>query len=167
MSTDERERMQAYLEAEIARLSAVLRLTPWETPGFVRLEGVSPSMSVGPDGELYQRAFERGELLFERTTRDPDELLYWAFEAVTGYLAHLWVRDHPEADRGRTNPRWERQVSLLHALNPRWAERWCAELRQGRDDCPLVPALPPPPPVFDRPEPAAARPPRRPWWRHR
>ncbi|WP_031069336.1 Imm63 family immunity protein, partial [Streptomyces sp. NRRL WC-3742] len=123
MSTDERSPLQASLEAEITRLSALIRLTPYQTPNFTFLEGATPAMFVDPDGTLHQRYFERGELVSERSTRDPDELLYWAFEAATAHAAHFWATNHPEEPGDYPTRKLARQLSLLHALHPHWAAR--------------------------------------------
>ncbi|MEV7601849.1 Imm63 family immunity protein [Kitasatospora sp. NPDC089797] len=157
MGTTARERMQASLETEIERMSSALRLTPYQRPRFGRLEGGAPAMAVGLDGVLHQQYFERGELVFERQTRDPDEFLYWAFEAATQNAAYLWVCDHP-GDPGRRHEReLARQATLLHALHPHWAERLRDDGLQARrernDDGVLVAELPPAPLHFDDPEP--------------
>ncbi|MFI6156357.1 hypothetical protein ACIBCA_27140 [Kitasatospora sp. NPDC051170] len=151
MSTDERSPQQASLEAEIARLSALIGLTPYQTPDFTYLEGATPAMFVDPDGTLHQRYFERGELVTERSTRDPDELLYWAFEAATAHVAHFWAEAHPEEPGDHTT----RKLSLLHALHPHWAIRFHGELTSPHPEL----TLPPPAPTFDAPTPP------RPWWR--
>ncbi|MEU8927109.1 Imm63 family immunity protein [Kitasatospora sp. NPDC048545] len=152
MSKDESALMRQFLEAEIARLSAVIGLTGSDVPDFVQRDGAWPFMVVAEDGALRYLAVERGQLVHEQATRDPAELLYWAFSSATYRLASRWVLKHPRDDEEQRVTRWRRQATLLHAIHPEWAERWRAELIErlsDRDDHQLVPALPPPPLVLD------------------
>ncbi|WP_441248340.1 Imm63 family immunity protein [Kitasatospora sp. McL0602] len=150
-SKDESALTRQYLEAEIARLSAVLGLTGSDVPDFVQRDAAWPFMVVAESGELRYLAVERGQLVHEQVTRDPAELLYWAFSSATYRVASRWVLTHPREGEEQRVTRWKYQATLLHALDPEWAERWRAELIEGladRDDHQLVPTLPPPPPAF-------------------
>ncbi len=140
MSADKRDRIQASLEAEIKRLCKIINVPPYGVPNFKYLEGPTGCLSVGPDGTLSQGYFERGELLSRRETRDSDEFLYWAFVDATRYTAYTRVRDRPFGG-GPKEREFAQQESLLHALHPRWAERWRSERLGGRcerqDDQPV------------------------------
>ncbi|MFB7911960.1 Imm63 family immunity protein [Kitasatospora sp. NPDC056076] len=156
MGKGEAARMRQHLETEIARLSAVVGLTGRDVPTFDNRDGACPFISVGGNGWLSYLALERGELCFQRSTRDPDELLYWAFDSATRELASRWVLKHPREGEDQRVTRWRRHATLLHALHPAWAQRWRAELikdLRDEDDHRLVPALPPPPLVLGPPEP--------------
>ncbi|MFE2726846.1 Imm63 family immunity protein [Kitasatospora sp. NPDC059327] len=133
MSTDKRDRIQACLEAEIKRLCAIIKVPPYGVPNFTYLEGPSGCLSVRPDGTLFQGYFERGELLSERETRDCDEFLYWIFVDAASYTAYTRARDRPLGG-GPTERELAHQESLLHALNPRWAERRRRERLGGRHE---------------------------------
>ncbi|GAA2145443.1 hypothetical protein GCM10009760_34100 [Kitasatospora kazusensis] len=156
MYEDERTRMRRYLETEISRLSALVRLTGGEVPGFTDSDGARPFIRLDEDGRLRQLARERGELVLDRVTRDPRELLYWVFEGATFEAAGAWAVEHPREGEEQRVTIWTRQASLLHVLDPEWARRRRAELVGSLADPAdhrLVPALPPPPLLFDPPSP--------------
>ncbi|MFJ4184983.1 Imm63 family immunity protein [Kitasatospora sp. NPDC089509] len=164
-------RIQRRLENEIALLSATIGLTDRNVPTFVNHDGASPFMLVGGNGVFCYLALERGKLCFERSTRDPDELLYWAFDDVTADVALEWTNEQHLVGEEHLAAKWKRRATLLHALDPEWAKRWRAELVEAlgpEGEHHLVPTLPPPPLVLDIPEPPAEPVPlptrRRRWW---
>ena len=145
MSTDEAIRMRSHLEAEIARLSATIRLPPQDTPGFVNCDGARPFLVVEDSGLLRERAFERGRPVLDRTTNDPNELLYWAFAGATFSFAMRLALMHAVGGEQQRVTLWRHQALLLHTLHPSWQERWRKELAQSLRnpaDRDLIPALP-------------------------
>ncbi|MFJ8623418.1 Imm63 family immunity protein [Kitasatospora sp. NPDC093550] len=173
MPTTEAARMRQHLETEIARLGAAIGLKGRDVPTFVNHDGAHPFISVG-NGVLAYLALERGALCFEHTTRDPDELLFWAFRDATALPALAWANERQYTGDGHLAARWQRRAVLLHTLDPAWARRWRDELAETlgpeHEHRHLLPALPPPPLV---PDPAPPGPPagpgsrpahRRRWW---
>ncbi|NEA53500.1 hypothetical protein G3I60_04860 [Streptomyces sp. SID13666] len=163
--------MRQHLEIEIARLSAAIGLTGWYVPTFDNRDGACPYIIAGGNGVMSYLALERGVLCFQRSTRDPDELLCWAFDDATADLALDWANKQHLVGEEHLAAKWKRRATLLHAMNPEWANRWRAELIEalGPEGAHhLVPALPPPPLVLDpskppaEPAPLSVRPRR--WW---
>ncbi|MCX4757907.1 hypothetical protein [Kitasatospora purpeofusca] len=74
-------------------------------------------------------------------------------EWITDDVSELLYRLVCDALRG---PEWtvERRAAALYALDPAWAERWCAELAEGPHE---VPKLPPEEPFVLRPPKLRAR----------
>jgi hypothetical protein len=146
MPTDGATRMRCYLEAEIARLSAIIRLPPQDVPGFVNCDGGRPFLVVEDTGLLRERAFERGRPVLDRDTNDPDELLYWAFATATFSFGMRLALMHPVGSEQQRVTLWRHQALLLHVLHPSWQERWRKELAQSlrnpadRDRIPALPA---------------------------
>lgn len=64
---------------------------------------------VDEDGLLHFLACERGKQLFDRTTRDAGELLFWAFESATFSFASAWVLRHPKDGEEQRVTRWARR----------------------------------------------------------
>ncbi|MFB8238304.1 hypothetical protein ACFC58_17300 [Kitasatospora purpeofusca] len=143
MNDHRRRRLRRRLENEIDRLWGLLGLTEYSKPSFDFAEG--HLITVGADGRLGYLYFERGVKEAERITRDVPELLYWvAADAVCG-----------------PGGSWEGRAAALYALDPAWAERWCAELaasvRPERQH--EVPVLPPETPfVLRKPAPRPRKP---------
>ncbi|MFE2407569.1 Imm63 family immunity protein [Kitasatospora sp. NPDC059408] len=146
MTTDRAARMRRHLEAEIARLGAAIGLK--DGPTFENHDGARPFILVCGDGTLQYLALERGVICFSRTTRDPDELLYWAYADATASLALHWTNKRGLTGEKHLAAKWKRRATLLHSLNPEWAKRWRAELIETlgpEGEHHLVPTLPPPP----------------------
>ncbi|MCX4684816.1 hypothetical protein OG401_10920 [Kitasatospora purpeofusca] len=133
MDEDQRAELRYELGDRIDRLWDLLGLPVFRKPDF----------GVCADGTLVRLHFERSVMVREEVADDASELLYWA------------VRD---AMYGREWT-WGRQVAALYALDPVWAERWCAELaaRVGPERQHEVPELPPEEPFVLRPPKLRAR----------
>jgi Immunity protein 63 len=132
------------LEAEIGRLAALISATGKVVVGFDRhIDLGYPYIEIGAAGQLHWIVKERGLVLDRRTTRDPDELLYWSFQTTTFSLASDWeVRHRDESQDFRGGLR-AKQAELLHRLNPNWAQRWLRELAARQPaDIGLFPELP-------------------------
>ncbi|MFB8173662.1 hypothetical protein ACFC60_37505 [Kitasatospora purpeofusca] len=136
MDEDQRAELRYELGDRIDRLWDLLGLSEYGRPGFAHAEG--RLLVVGVDGRLSCLDFDRGVKIGEWVTDDESELLY------------RLVRD---ALRG---PEWtvERRAAALYALDPAWAERWCAELAERPH---AVPKLPPEEPFVLRPPKLRAR----------
>ncbi|MDI2128218.1 Imm63 family immunity protein [Yinghuangia seranimata] len=160
----------AHLKSEVARLSDRIHLTDLERPRFTASDAAVPYIGVGLKGEFYEAAYERGELVHHRETRDLDELLYWAFEYATRNAASSWILRHPDEGRDYRQRWWERQIALLYTLHPHWAQRMRDELFEflrDHGDRSEVPPMPTPPLVLELPPPEPPRPQVRLPWRYR
>lgn len=147
MSEDEQVRVRRCLEGRLAELGRLAGLSDRQVPGFGFRGGAYPFIEVGGDGELRYLAHERGRKVLELVTRDPEELLYWAFRDSAFEAAGVWARRHPREGEPFRVTLWRRQFSLLHVLRPAWARRRREELVASLRDpehVRLVPALPPP-----------------------
>ncbi|MFJ8692333.1 Imm63 family immunity protein [Streptomyces roseolilacinus] len=145
---DERTRVRRYLEGRLAESGRLAGLSGGRLPGFEPCDGAYPFVEIGEDGELRYLAYERGRKVLELVTRDPEELLYWAFRDSTFEAAGAWARRNPHEGEAFRVTLWRRQFSLLHALRPQWARRRREELLAslpGPEHTRLVPPLPPPP----------------------
>lgn len=133
------------LEAEITRLAEVIGASGAEVVGFdPHVDAGFPYIEVGQDRRLHWIVKERGLLLEERTTSDPDELLYWSFQTTTFSLASCWEARHRDEGQDFRVRLWTKQAELLHRLNPTWAQRWRRELAARQPtDVALMPELPP------------------------
>jgi Immunity protein 63 len=56
----------------------------------------APYIWVELGGPYHWIVKERGQTLDHRTTIDPDEILFWSFEATTGSKASRWAAQHPD-----------------------------------------------------------------------
>jgi hypothetical protein len=117
------------LQAEIARLAAVVGAIGHDVADFnPHVDAGCPYIELGPDAQLRWIVKERGQLVEQRTTRDPDELLYWCFEATTFALGTRWEASHRDETRDPRERLWAKQFEMLNRLNPEWAQRWRREL---------------------------------------
>ncbi|CAL9336942.1 Imm63 family immunity protein [Streptomyces sp. enrichment culture] len=145
VSGDEQARVRRYVAERIAELGRLAELPAERLPGFENRDGAYPFIEVGRDGELRYLAYERGRKVLDLRTRDPQELLYWAFRDATYEAAGVWASRHPrEAEEYRVTL-WRRQFAMLHTLRPAWARRRREELVASLRDpahIRLVPGLP-------------------------
>jgi hypothetical protein len=133
------------LETEINRLAGLIGASGYDVVGFnPHVDAGCPYIEIDDDGQLHWIVEERGQELEHRTTRDPDELLYWSFQVTTFSRACNWEARHRDESQDFRVGLWGKQAELLHRLNPAWARRWRRELaaRQPGDVC-LMPDLPP------------------------
>jgi hypothetical protein len=133
------------LESEIGRLAELIGASGLDVIGFdPYVDAGCPYIQISDDGQLSWIVKERGQLLEHRSTRDPDELLYWSFEVTTFSLASRWEAGHRDETQDFRIGMWAKQSELLHRLNPRWAERWRRELAARQpQDADLMPDVPP------------------------
>jgi hypothetical protein len=66
---------------------------------------------------------ERGQEQQRRTTRDPDELLYWIFSDVTWQMALEWALAHRLERQDDRRLSFPYQEALLATLSPAWSTR--------------------------------------------
>jgi Immunity protein 63 len=132
------------LETEIGRLAALIGASGHVVVGFdMRIDAGYPYIEIGAAGQLHWIVKERGLVFDHRTTRDPDELLYWSFETTTFSLASDWEVRHRDESQDFRIGLWAKQAELLHRLNPNWAQRWLRELAARQPaDVGLFPELP-------------------------
>ena len=133
------------LEAEIDRLAAVIGLRGPDVIGFdPHIDGGHPYIEIADDGLLHVSVRERGKLLSDQTTRDPDDLLHWSFTSATWSLASDWELHHRDPSQDCRVGIWAKQAELLQRLDPVWAQRWRRELEERQPhDVVLMPELPP------------------------
>lgn len=95
-------------------------------PDFLFSITNAPTISGKPHLEIVDDIFHfvntvRGVEIGRRSTKDIDELLYWIVSGDTAYLARDWqIR---QSDDSQTTAWFEKQLELLHTINPAWAER--------------------------------------------
>lgn len=132
------------LETEMIRLAELISVSSRQLVSFnPHVDAGCPYIEIGDDGELNWIIKERGQLLEHRTTRDPDELLYWSFQSTTFDLAVHWEARHRDESKDFRIGLWAKQAELLHRLNPLWAQRWRRELAARQPwDIDLMPDLP-------------------------
>ena len=145
MSSTGPAQMRQELQREINRLAALIGAHGYDVIGFdPHIDAGYPFIEVAPDRLLHWVVKERGQVLEHRTTTDPDELLYWSFEATTFHLASNWELRHRDPTQDSRVRLWAKQAELLHTLNPAWAHRWHSELAARVPDATaLIPTIPP------------------------
>src|SRR3954463_8199811 len=112
-------------EGEISRLANLIGAGGYDVVGFdARVDRGCPHIEIAGDGQVHWIVEERGRELDHRTTRDPDELLYWSFESTPFDLAAGWEFHHRDESQDFRVRLWARQAELLHRLDPAWAQRW-------------------------------------------
>ncbi len=91
--------------------------------GFENFDGGHPFIEVA-EGPTYRLvAYERGQRVFAKETRELDEILYWALYEVTWTMAYGWAVRHPVEGEEQRFTAFRRQEELLGTLDPRWASR--------------------------------------------
>ncbi|SDT79063.1 hypothetical protein SAMN05216371_5918 [Streptomyces sp. TLI_053] len=143
------------LESEIDRLSDLVGIPEDLRPRCEFRDDGARFIDFRYNGRLRCLSFSERGVTVERSTRDVSELMYWV---ISDALC-------------RSGGTWAQRASALHALDPAWAERWCAELAGtiGPERRHEVPTLPPEEPFVlrsprfrsprpRRPAPAAVRP---------
>lgn len=116
------------VEREVRRLAAVIGAPDAGLPTFgSSIDGGHPHVEL--DGPVLSWVVrERGRELTRRSTRDPDELLYWVFEQITFAMAIRWVGLHRRAEEQYRAQLWRRQFELLGAIDTEWSARRAREL---------------------------------------
>jgi hypothetical protein len=144
MASTDPDRTRAALEAEIARLAAVIGAEDHYVVGFdPYVDYGYPYIEIGTGGLLHWIVKERGQVLEHRVTTERDEVLYWSFQSATFSLASTWELHHRDPAQDSRIRLWAKQAELLHALDPAWARRWRDELAQKIPSAvPLMPLLP-------------------------
>jgi hypothetical protein len=119
----------ADIQSRIEDLARRIDAPPGDLPTYGQSEdGARPHIEVG--NEYYFVVVERGSELRRSSTKDLDELLYWVFSGVASKMAgqfELRNRRHGEDTRRQ---RFPRQIQLLNALSPAWAEKEEARLAE-------------------------------------
>jgi hypothetical protein len=124
------------LARDVFRLSKLIDAPTDQLPTFGRSrDGGYPHIEFDQHGYHYV-VIERGTEQERRTTRDPDELLYWIFEAITSYMAFQHELRHREAGRDPRRIAFPRQIHLLERLNPLWTQRRRLEIESILDSHP-------------------------------
>lgn len=140
------EQVEERLRGEVVRLGALID-APEDAlvqvgPDAMRDMGY-PYVTVDPDGTLHWKVSERGRLLQDRVARDDDELLFWSFRSTTFAMSSTWTAAHPVEGQQFRATLWAHQQELLARLDPRWVDRWRAELVvEVADAAPLLPPRP-------------------------
>lgn len=115
--------------AETDRLAGLIGLRGADVISFdPHVDGAHPYLEMADDGLVHWRVRDHGQLLEDRTTRDPDEVLYWAFVAATWQVASDWELRHRAEEADPRVGVWAKQAELLARLDPVWAQRWRREL---------------------------------------
>ncbi|MHA3946415.1 Imm63 family immunity protein [Cellulomonas bogoriensis] len=140
--------LRAHLTRQISRLATEFGLEGDDgVPSFSADGESAPAVRVDASGRMHYVARERGRTIFDRTTHDPQELLYWCAKGMA-YHAAWSVPVAPESAQDRRALIFATQARLLHRLNPQWAIRWRSEMLakdwMAHDLAALLPDLPPP-----------------------
>jgi hypothetical protein len=108
--------------AVLAKASKIM--APGELlPTYGRSEDMArPHVEVEGD-QLFLVVRERGQEQERRSTGDLDQLLYWIFEGVTFSMAAEWELAHRDEQQDFRRLLFQKQIELLHDLDPAWAER--------------------------------------------
>jgi hypothetical protein len=116
------------LEARVRELGRVLGASKHELPTFDRPRGDGLAFIEVRGAEMHWIVDERGRELQRRTTLELDELLYWAFEAVTYQMASDWEVRHRNDDKDIHVALLNKQFELLARLSDRWVARRRADV---------------------------------------
>lgn len=135
---------EAWLRAEVERLGRVIEADPRLLVSFdARADWAEPHVEIEPGGAYHWIVRERGEVLEDRVTNDPDELLYWSFVATARQMASTWAADNGDPAEDFRIAWYEQTQRLLLLLDRRWAARWNEEERRAWPE--NIDLLPPPP----------------------
>lgn len=114
-----------WLRDEVVRLGALIDAPAGVLVGFdPHVEAGAPYIRIEPGGAYHWIVKERGQTLDHRTTKDPDDILFWSFEATTASMASRWAADNPDEERDSRVGTWAKQQELLTRLDPGWVRRW-------------------------------------------
>jgi len=117
----------AELRARVEALAAVADVPADHLPTYGRsADYARPHLEV--DSAYHWVVVERGQEFERRTTRDPDELLYWVFDAAISEGAGKWELAHRVPGLDTRRGRFARQLELMGRLDPRWRDRLAARL---------------------------------------
>lgn len=73
---------------------------------------------------------ERGYEYERRIAVDEDELLYWLTTVITSQAASRWEACHREPGTDSRQGWFAKELEILQAINPQWAERRAKEHEQ-------------------------------------
>lgn len=117
-----------WFESEVIRLAAIIAAPAKLLPTFGRSEdGARPNIKF--DGVQFHFVVEeRGQELERKSSPDPQEILYRAFEAVTFSMACAYEVRHRIAGQDFRRQLFAVQLDLLGKLSPQWQQRTRARL---------------------------------------
>ena len=112
------------LEKEFDRLAKKIKAPEKYKPTFGPNDNdIKPYVFQDYKNDFHYIYKERGEIVFDKTTYDFDEILFWIFEDITSTMSYdfeLKNRNHKQ-DYRRIAFRF--QLELMTELNKLWAER--------------------------------------------
>ncbi len=73
--------------------------------------------------DLHYTAKERGQILFDKTTTDFDEILYWIFDNITATMAFDYELSNRIEDHDCRRIAFDKQTQLMSTLNKIWGEK--------------------------------------------
>jgi Immunity protein 63 len=110
------------LQKRVNELAARIAAPPESLPSFGRtMDFGRPHIECGDS--YHWVVIERGREQERRTTKDPDELYYWIFEAVSFdmAMARAMAEQRPNEDFRRAL--FRQQIDLIATLDPAWGRR--------------------------------------------
>lgn len=118
------------IKAEVERLAKLIDALQPSLPDWGSSnQGGHPHIEVDGLGYHYV-VVERGTEFERMTTPDLDELLYAVFRDVTDNIAGRYAAYHRVAEHDWRRWSYKKQIELIAALSPNWAERLSDEIKK-------------------------------------
>lgn len=127
----------AEIKAEVERLASLIEVDATYLPTFgLSEQSGRPHIDVDAHGYHYIHA-ERGSEFARMTTQDLDELLYTALSGATFWMGVRYELRHRVVGQDCRRVMFQRQIELLTAVSPAWAQRRSAEIAGILSEHPL------------------------------
>ncbi len=137
MTSGADDQLDPEMRSRIADLAATMSAEPSDVPrlGHI-LDDATPSCVRDSDGVWHLIIRERGTVMFDRQSSDPEEFLSWVAVAIAEAASY---RLHSPGAPDYLRRIWAEQYRMLTAADPGWARTWLERTRtrlvdQGADD---------------------------------
>ncbi|SDR66319.1 Imm63 family immunity protein [Christiangramia echinicola] len=112
------------LKKEFERLARIIAVSEKHKPTFGSINNdFKPYIFQDYKNNLHYIFKERGEIVYEKSTSDFDEILFWIFEDITSTLSYDFELKNRIEDQDFRRIAFNHQVKLRTKLNKVWGER--------------------------------------------
>ncbi|OUC76013.1 Imm63 family immunity protein [Gordonia lacunae] len=127
MTSGADDQLDPEMRSRIIDLAARMSAEPADVPLLGRIrDDATPSCVRDPDGVWHLIIRERGSVMFDRQSSDPEEFLSWVAVAIAEAASY---RLHTPGAPDYLRRIWAEQYRMLAVANPEWARAWLQRTR--------------------------------------